>query len=229
MEALLQQLYGWIGFAVCHQLPERTLVVGSSALPVCARDTGIYVGFVVSYLLLVLLGRERPTEMPPRWLIALCGLFFVIMAVDGVTSYAGLRTTDNDIRLITGLLAGFSLPPLLKPIINYQFWRKSSRTHLLDNRKDLAIWFAAIPAAFLLVKYHPFPLGLLLPAFLAAAVLFSFSTVNALMVSMIPPLERRATTLWGTAPFWLIGLLMTFFELAVAVQMHAFALASATR
>ncbi len=225
----MPQFYRWIGFAVCHQLPERTLTVASGGLPVCSRDTGMYVGFVVSYLLVSLVRRDRPTEMPPRWLIALCGVFFTVMAIDGITSYSGLRQTTNATRLITGLLAGFSLPPLLKPIINYQFWKSSSRERLLASPGHIALWLAAIPVTFALVWYHPAPLGWLLPTIVAGSVLFSFAAVNALMISMIPPLERRATTLPQTAPFWVAGVAMTLFELVVAAQLHTVALTSPVR
>lgn len=227
----MQEIYRWIGFAVCHQLPQRTIFVGSppSPLPVCARDTGIYIGFVVAYLLLAVMQPDRPTEMPPRWFIALCGVFVVIMGIDGVTSYAGIRPTTNDIRLITGLLAGFALPPLIKPILNYQIWKTSSRRHMLDRPWQIVVFLAAIPAAFAITKYHPWPVDLLLPTIVIGGVLFAFGAVNMLMVSMIPPVERRATKLMHLTPYWAAGLALTFIELAMAAQLHAFALRSITR
>lgn len=226
---LVGEFYRWIGFAVCHQLPERTINVRSGPLPVCARDTGIYIGFVAAYVMLALMRRDRPTELPRKWFIALCGLFVVVMGADGVTSYAGLRPTTNDIRLITGLLAGFALPPLIKPIIDYQLWRSSSRQRILEEPWQTIAFLGAIPVAFAVAKYHPWPVDAILPTFVAGAVLFAFATVNVLMISMFPPLERRVTKLWQLLPFWAGGLVITFAELAIAAQMHSFALSSVTR
>lgn len=225
----MQEFYRWMGFAVCHQLPERTIFVGSGPLPVCARDTGIYIGFAVSYALLAVMQRDRPTEMPRRWLIVLCAFFVGVMAVDGLTSYAGLRQTTNDIRLMTGLLAGFALPPLIKPILTYQTWRTSSRRRLLDDPLEVAVWVAAIPVAFFATKFHPWPLDPLMPTIVAGCVLFAFATVNALIVAMIPPIEQKATRFVHLAGYWAAGLVLTMAELWMAALLHSYAISAATR
>jgi uncharacterized membrane protein len=225
----VQEFYRWVGFAVCHQLPERTIFVQSGPLPICARDTGIYIGFAVSYLALVLMHRDRPTEMPPKWFIVLCGLFVTIMALDGLTSYAGLRPTTNDIRLLTGLLAGFSLPPLIRPILTYQIWKTSSRRHELSEPWQIPLLLALVPVSFVIVKYHPWPLDPLLPTIVTGTVFFAFGAVNTLMLSMIPPVERRATRMWHLVPYWAAGTVLTLVELALAAQLHAFALTAAPR
>jgi len=102
-------LFNFIGRLVCHQLPERTLWVGGHYLPVCARDTGAYLGLLFGYFLLPL--RRKEAYGPPNLWITL--LMVVPMIVDAGTQWIGLRTSTNELRLITGLFFGIALSPLL--------------------------------------------------------------------------------------------------------------------
>lgn len=102
-------LFESVGRLVCHQMPERTLLVGGHYLPVCARDTGAYLGFYIGYLILPL--RNRKATGPPKLWITL--LMIMPILLDGATQWLGLRTSTNDIRLLTGLLFGASITPFL--------------------------------------------------------------------------------------------------------------------
>jgi len=102
-------LFNFIGSLVCHQLPERTLWVGGHYLPVCARDTGAYLGLLLGYFLLPL--RRKEASGPPNlWITS---LMVTPMIVDAGTQWIGLRTSTNELRLITGLLFGIASAPLL--------------------------------------------------------------------------------------------------------------------
>lgn len=105
----LVNAFNYIGHLVCHQLPERSFWVGGHYLPVCARDTGVYIGFFFGYLLLSM--RKKEACGPPNlWMT----LFMTTpMIVDGVTQFIGLRTSTNELRLLTGLLFGVALAPFL--------------------------------------------------------------------------------------------------------------------
>jgi len=102
-------LFNFIGRLVCHQLPERTLWVGGHYLPVCARDTGAYLGLLLGYFLLPL-RRKEACGPPSLWITS---LMVMPMIVDAGTQWIGLRTSTNELRLITGLLFGIALAPLL--------------------------------------------------------------------------------------------------------------------
>jgi len=105
---MIAQALHWLGYGLCHQLPERSFFGGGLQLPVCARDTGIYLGFVLSLLVMALIDRGRRRSDLPGWpVMVLGGAMVAIMAWDGITSYAGLRSTTNDIRLVTGLLTAY--------------------------------------------------------------------------------------------------------------------------
>jgi uncharacterized membrane protein len=105
-----------VGFAICHQLDDRSLTYGGRVLPVCARDTGMFLGFSVCFVALLLAygwGRRRYPSWPK--IIALA-LFVLPAVVDATTSYAGLRESTNAIRLVTGALAGAGLAALVFPL-----------------------------------------------------------------------------------------------------------------
>ncbi len=107
-EALVEGL-NFIGGLVCHQMPERTLRMGGRLLCVCARDTGIYLGLLVGLSLIPM--RRRGASGPPNLYITLA--MILPMVVDGTTQAIGLRTSMNQLRLITGLLFGTAMSPFL--------------------------------------------------------------------------------------------------------------------
>jgi uncharacterized membrane protein len=109
VEDALVGLFNAIGHLVCHQVPARTLWVGGQYLPVCARDTGAYLGFYIGYLLLPL--RNKDARGPPNLWMTL--LMVAPLIVDAATQLAGLRTSTNELRLVTGLVFGAALAPLL--------------------------------------------------------------------------------------------------------------------
>jgi uncharacterized membrane protein len=114
LEELFIHLFNTVGQAVCHQMPDRTLLIGGRYLPVCARDTGAYLGLCVGYLLLPL-RRKKGCGPPSLWMIA---LMITPMIIDGVTQTLGFRTSTNDLRLVTGCLFGVALSPFLVYLIS---------------------------------------------------------------------------------------------------------------
>jgi uncharacterized membrane protein len=193
---VLDTMMHWLGYGLCHQLPARSFFGAGHQVPVCARDEGIYLGFVVSLLVLAILSRgRRPAELP-RWpVLALAGVFVGIMAWDGVTSYAGLRTTTNEIRLITGLLTGWALPVVLVPMLNGQLWRRPGTGRVPDGLASALLWLAPLPVVFVAIRWAlPF-LGIGYPMLVSAAIIVTFVSVNLAIVSLMPPFEGKADRL----------------------------------
>lgn len=108
-----------IGYALCHQLPERSLFIGGYQLPVCARDTGTMLGFGVVLLFYLLAKRWRYAKLPDLPVLVVAGIGFALFAFDGLSSYAGLRETSNAIRLVAGLGFGLSLGIMLLTVHSY--------------------------------------------------------------------------------------------------------------
>ena len=71
---MIAEFLQWMGFGLCHQLPERSFFGGGVQVPVCARDTGIYVGFVVAFAVIALVhSGERPKGFPRPYVWAVMG------------------------------------------------------------------------------------------------------------------------------------------------------------
>jgi len=210
----------WLGFGLCHQLPERSFFAagGLHQVPVCARDEGIYLGFALSYLIVVALARgRRPSEGPRRWLIAVGVLLIVLMGLDGITSYAGLRATTNEIRLATGIGAGYAIALFIVPMLNAELWAVPGRSRPLGGPSwEAAIWLLSMPvlwaAAYWLLPW----LGLGYPLLVSVAILATFTLVNLVLVSLVWPYDRRAVRGRDTLLPASFGLVLTFAELAGA-------------
>ncbi len=88
---------------LCHGLESRSLLIAGEAMPICSRCTAIYVGMLV--------GIGTGLTALSRWQIALPGwgafLLASPMILDGVTQLVGLRESTNELRIVTGLVAGF--------------------------------------------------------------------------------------------------------------------------
>ncbi len=113
------------------------------------------------------------------------------MAVDGVTSYLGLRETTNGIRLLTGLLAGWGLATLILPMVNSQLWVRPGPSRVPEGLREVAVWLALLAAAFVLLAWALPLAGVLYPLLLSAAIVFTFIVVNLVLVCLIPHFERR--------------------------------------
>ena len=86
---------------LCHGIPNRCLEIWHVPMPICARCTALYAGFLAGILLFMLLPRLQ--EMTARWILGLAAL---PMLLDGITQLATIRESTNPLRIETGLIAG---------------------------------------------------------------------------------------------------------------------------
>lgn len=112
--------FNFIGSLVCHQRLERTLVVGGYHLPVCARDTGAFIGLDMGYITLLFL-RNKDARGPPSLLLTL--VMIVPLYVDSIGQFLGFWTSNNDLRLFTGILFGMSLAPFFVYTLSLFFFK----------------------------------------------------------------------------------------------------------
>jgi len=103
---ILQQILNFFGHGFCHQLPERSLEAGGLYFCICARCTGIYLGFLVTLIVIAVL---KPKTANQKWIFLIGALLIVPMAIDGAGSYLGLFDSTDLKRYITGYLCGMGL------------------------------------------------------------------------------------------------------------------------
>lgn len=155
METLLNYFlwlwYDFIGYTECHQLAERTLRFNNELSFVCCRCSAMYTGYCISYIFIWLTGRLSSRNFPPKKVI-IPGIFLSsLMFLDVGTVLFGLREGANDIRMITGFLAGASFTFLTVPIIN-RLMGKSRDERRVDGVKPYLYILSINLLAFLLIK-----------------------------------------------------------------------------
>ncbi len=129
----LPQKLLWSMGGVCGLRPAHSYFAGDLQLPLEARMIGIYGGFMVTFLLLLVLGRWGARRLGHPLTIGLLAVMFGSMAFDGINStlmemqLPSLYTTTNLIRLATGLLSGAALAPFMLWLAGVVLLPKDSR------------------------------------------------------------------------------------------------------
>ncbi|MDP2181564.1 MAG: DUF2085 domain-containing protein [Actinomycetota bacterium] len=215
----------WLGYGLCHQLPERSFFGGALQLPVCARDTGSYMGFAMAFLLIVALDRERrSSELPPAWLGVWLGVGLLSAAVDGATQLFGLRESTNALRLATGLAMGFAIAAYTVPLLNSQLWRRPGAGRVLGGPGQGVAYLAALPAAFAVLWWAGPRAGVIYAIAVGASIVMTFASVNLVLVALLPPFDQRASCKREILVAVFLAIVVSFAELAVAASVRGFLL-----
>lgn len=129
---------------ICAQT--HNLVSGGVQLPLCARDSGMYLSYLATIAVVFARGRGRAGRLPP-WPVSLALLGMALLwAGDGLNStlaeaglaYAYLPRTD--LRLLTGMGAGVGLALIILLVINTALRRDvDDRLPVLGGWRDLGL------------------------------------------------------------------------------------------
>lgn len=91
----------------CHRMKTRSLTIKGHTLPLCARCTGILLGYLFFPFLLII-------ELNlPLWLGIILNL---PMVLDGWTQKRKLRMSNNPLRVSTGIISGLGQSILIVSI-----------------------------------------------------------------------------------------------------------------
>lgn len=176
-----------LGFGLCHQLPERSFIYGGVQFPVCARCCGIYVGIILGLGLLFLLYRgEQRTGIPSKAFFAGAILAVLVIGFDGITSYLGMRTTTNVLRLITGLMLGAAMAPITYSLFVESLVKHSSSKKILDSGRDIVLWILVVPAGCVVVYVLSPLLGMFAAGFQGLLIIATFWFIALILVGLAP-------------------------------------------
>jgi uncharacterized membrane protein len=215
---LLERLRALDG-GICAQLPTHSFYPDGQRLPLCARNTGIYLGYTIAFILLFVTGRGRAAQFP-RWPMALIlGACVAALAIDGFNSlFLDLRLPHlyqphNLIRLTTGLLTGGAMACFLVPVTNTVLWK-----HLNDQRSVESWWqllqlLPILALAFLAVGTQAaiflYPVAILS----SLGVVTALSLINLTVVVAVSGKALTLHTYRQVFPFFSVAFLLAVGEL----------------
>ncbi|MCG8353076.1 MAG: DUF2085 domain-containing protein [Chloroflexales bacterium] len=214
----------WKMYAVVHGIcaQQHNVFLSGMQFPLCARNSGIYISFLLTIGYFWVLGRQRAGRIPP-WPITIVLFGFVaIMGVDGFNSLfvdlgmPSFYTPDNRLRTLTGMGMGISIATLLHLIINLTLRKDvDDKQPVLHNWRELGgillINFLVLAAIYGNLDFMFWPL-----AFLAFFGIISvLYLVSILLTSLFMGYEGSVTSLPQLARPATIALIPTLFILGI--------------
>ena len=218
-----------VGYAVCHQIPERSFHIGDRPISLCARCSGMYLGAFIG--LAFHFRYRRRGGMPAKKIYILLGLFFLAFAVDGGNSYiyllkekmslAGLArlpnlyVPNNTLRLITGTGMGLGISALLVPIFNQTVWTTWEDLPVLGSWKQTFI-LVALAGLMIVTVLTESPIVLYPLTLLGTLTVVGLLTlIYAVLWVMISKKDNTFQTWRQLAFFFLLGFGTALFQIAV--------------
>ena len=101
---------------ICHRKPERSFFIRGNQFPVCARCTGFYISLFSYFIYVYYFYVDYSLE-----LIFIAILLLIPTVLDGFTQLMNYRESNNNLRFVTGLMAGLSFAIIIKAIKWYVF------------------------------------------------------------------------------------------------------------
>lgn len=220
---------------ICAQIPSHSFYPAGQQLPLCARNTGVYLGFALGFLTLLGTGRLRVSRLP-RLPVALFLLGLVgFMGVDGFNSLfldlglPHLYQPQNLLRLISGLGTGVAMVAFITPVSNGLLWRHEDARPSFRSFRQLAVVVPLLLLAFLAVGSQT--AWLLYPVAILSSVglLLALTLVNLVFMVSFSPLIGRFARWRQIFPLFTLAVTLAVIELTALFKLklallHALAL-----
>jgi uncharacterized membrane protein len=177
---------------LCAQRPSHTYYFGDRPLPFDARMTGIYLGFLMTFVSLLRAGAHRWAYPPTPSRIVVIAALGGVMVVDGFNSLLKdlklpfLYEPQNWLRVITGVTAGMVLAIALCFLVASSLWREvNTRRQTLASFRPLATAIALLLPVVALVFSGWAPLFFPLTLILVFAALLVLSTLALILIVIL--------------------------------------------
>jgi uncharacterized membrane protein len=217
----------WVGAAICHRITDRSFSINGRQLPLCARCTGMYLGVLLTFVVLGLAGRWRRGDMPPLPVLLTLVGFIGIMGVDGLNSYSHffpnfphVYQPRNWLRLVTGMGAGLAMGLMVSSALAQTLWRHPERRPGIGSGRELlGLVLVAGTAVALLLSNQPAILYVLALAS-AAGVLAIVTAINAVLLLMIVKRDGQAIRWRETAVPLAISFVLAIIQTGVVALLR---------
>ncbi|MCX7860065.1 MAG: DUF2085 domain-containing protein [Chloroflexus sp.] len=210
---------------ICAQ--SHNLIAGGVQFPLCARDSGIYLGLMVTLGVMAVLGRMRAGRLPPLPIsLTLIGLIGA-MGIDGLNStvaelgLAPAYPPRDDLRLITGLGFGAALAVGLLLVANQTLRAPdllAAKQAPIESWRELGIVFGGLGLVVLAIAANQAVLAwpLVLLSVIGVTGVMTFAV--ALPISAIAGLSGRVRHARQLALPGIAGFLVALLLLAVLAR-----------
>lgn len=205
---------------ICAQ--QHYVMFGDHRLPLCARNTGIYAGFLATLCYLLAIGRGQAAKLPPWSIVGFLAAAVIAMGIDGFNSLLldvggyNIYTPQNELRIATGLGMGIALGAFGLLIFNFSL-RPTARHDqpIIENWLQLGGALVASMVIYALAWWAPqwvyYPLAL----FSVAGIVGVLFATNVFVVAMVMGYEGRVFFLRQLARPATIGLVLVVVELGL--------------
>ena len=215
---------------ICAQLPSHSYFLGGQQLPLCSRNSGIYLGFALGFLTLLGAGRIRASRLPSKWVaITLLGLV-AMMGADGFNSVfldlglPHLYQPQNPLRLLTGFGAGVAMVSFIVPVSNQLLWRVDDERPSFGAFRQVALVTPWLLLAFLAIISQMgvflYPVAVLE----TLGLLMALTLVNLVFLLSFTPLMGRFTRWRQVFPVFTLCAAFAVVELLILFQVKMAAL-----
>jgi uncharacterized membrane protein len=213
----------WVAVhGLCAQTPGHMLLFADLPLPLCARDSGIYLGVLLGAVYLLARGRWRAAGRPARWFWGLFIATLLLLGVDVANSIADdwfgrrlLYPRSNVLSLASGVLLGVVLAVVLLWVIHMAFASRQVGQPIVTHWLDLAgLLLTAAAGGVALASGWP-PLYVPLMVLSVGGMVATLLAANSLAILSLTRGRELLGSYWEALPPLLWGSLAAVVEMAL--------------